>query len=181
MSKRGRQYYDPIVQESYEGPDNFSRIEVFQDPSDASLRRWCSHLVNPDGSIGSEDFCDGDRDHVISLAQNRWPGLDVFELQEPNEDSTWEGMGPTPRLWQGGASEAPSAPVVPLRSVEAAPEPDQEDMPLRVVALERPGTYVLLEDIRALLLFWATSYDEMKNPSGAVALREAVEVLREIG
>jgi len=181
MSKRGRQYYDPIVQEPYEVPESVGRIEVFQDPADPSLRRWCSHLVNPDGSIGSEDFCDGDRDQVIVMAQERWPGLDVFELQEPYEDSTWDGVGPTPRLWQQtSAEETPAAPVVPLFRVDDLPD-EAEQVPLRVIAVERPGTYVLLEDIRSLLEVWAMSYDEVKNPSGAVALREALEALKEIG
>ena len=79
-----------------------------------------------------------------------------------------------------GFESPTAAPVVPLFRVDDLPD-EAEQVPLRVIAVERPGTYVLLEDIRSLLEVWAMSYDEVKNPSGAVALREALEALKEIG
>lgn len=181
---RGRQYYDPEIQVNrpVEAPADLARIEFYPElDGSGQIGRWLARRIDHDGRI--VDYTAGNFDHDAELAhaQELWPDLTVYELPDEQTDSTWDGTGPSPRLWQQTtAEESPSAPVVPLFSVDD-PLPEGEQMPLRVIAVERPGTYVLLEDIRALLEVWAMSYDEVKNPSGAVALREALEALKEIG
>jgi len=187
MSQRGRHYYDPITQPPLaEGEQrDVSRIEVFQDPADPTLRRWCARHVLSDGRVDPEGIEDTDRDRVIAMAQSAWPELDVYELQDPGEDSTWEGMGPSPRLWQSGLEFSSAereilhaANVTPASEVHYPAE--EKQIPLRVIVASEPGTYLLIDDVIQLLDGWAVQYDEDKNPSGAMALREAAQTLREI-
>lgn len=174
MSNRGRHYYDPITQPPLaEGEQrDVSRIEVFQDPADPTLRRWCARYVLPDGRVDSGSIEDTDRDRVISMAQEAWPGLDVYELQDPGEDSTWEGMGPSPRLWQSNI-----APYVETPTETFTPAVEAETPQLNAITVT--GTYVLLEDVLAILESYAAHFDRESNPSAALGLREASAAFRE--
>lgn len=195
---RGRQYYDPIIQVpgKVEGIPDMSRIELYPEgTADDPSPKWRGRLINPDGSIAAIAPGDFDRNRASVQAQQMWPGLTVYELREEGQDTTWEGHGPSPRLWQK-ASEMGLPPIVdpPLMdngdSVMGGPEPgfddpafkqNAEQIPLRLIHIIQPGSYVLLTDICALLEMWAKDFDESKNPSGAMALREALETLKEIG
>lgn len=187
---RGRQYYDPIVQVPgmVESPTDMQRVEVFPESEDPGAR-WCARTILPDGAIdGFSQFCDFDHDRVISIAQERWPGLPIYELRSAGEDSTWEGHGPSPRLWQGsspgdadGASRE-SPPTGPLPDETASsPGPGDDDLPpageLHVLTVGAPGIYVRLDDVLSLLLVWADQYDAEKNPSAALAVREVAQTL----
>jgi hypothetical protein len=100
---RGRQYYDPIIQAPSKVESAASRrIELYpeQDVRDNAVTlRWVGRLVDESGIL---DKAPGSFDHDDALrqAQEKWPGLEVFELREESEDSTHEGFGPSPRLWQ---------------------------------------------------------------------------------
>lgn len=104
MPRGGRQHYDPIVQAPATVQSASSRrIELFpeQDVRDnAATLRWVARLVDEQGRIIQKSAGSFDHDDALRQAQELWPGLEVFELREESEDSTWEGMGPSPRLWQ---------------------------------------------------------------------------------
>lgn len=185
---RGRQYYDPIVQVpgTVEGENDLSRVEVFQDES----FKWWGRQVAADGSLTGNRI--GDFDHATLLNQVReaWPTLPVYELRNEGEDSTWEGHGPSPRLWQQAienrqdmSSGGRAVAFLPESETSVPPtvEPTEEQGMLRLIPVEQPGAYVLLADICSLLEAWADSYESAKNPSGAMALREAVDTLKDIG
>lgn len=74
-----------------------------------------------------------------------------------------------------GAGEPPTTPDY---AVPPAAAGDQAQ--LRVMPISVPGNYVLLDDIVALLGLWANAYEEDKNPSAALALRDAVDALKDI-
>jgi hypothetical protein len=172
---RGRQYYDPIVQVpgKVDGTQDLSRVEVFQDDD----LKWWGREVAPDGSLTGNHVEDFDHDRVIARASEVFPGLPVYELRSGSEDSTWEGHGPSPRLWQVPGAVATEIPP----AVEAAPQPTEEQAPLHLLVAPQPGAYVLLGDVLRLLEMWAVSYEVDKNPSGALALREAADALKDIG
>jgi len=175
---RGRQYYDPIVQVSkpVETSDDLSRIELvptgLETGDGGEISKWVGRRIGSEGAILEVSPGDFDHDRALAQAKELWPGLEVFELRSESEDSTWDGTGPSPRLWQAAPLEA-SAPIL-----EAVPKVEQ--VQLRIFPVTEVGTYVLLEDIRALLNMWAAQYEEDKNPSAALALREAMDALREV-
>jgi len=114
----------------------------------------------------------------LKRVHESWPTHPVYELRSEAEDSTWEGHGPSPRLWQvPGATPTEVPPAVQ----EQAPQPTEEQAPLRLLVAPEPGPYVLLPDILRLLEMWAVAYEVDKNPSGALALRDAVDMLKDIG
>lgn len=173
---RGRQYYDPIIQTgaSVEGDKDLSRIEMYMDEE----YRWWARRIAPDGSLTGETRHGTQRDDVLALAQAAWPDLTVYELRNESDDSTWEGTGPTPRLWQDGRThhDAAVAPVVPLpvHTPETAVEADPVEV--RAFSVEA-GTYMHVDDIRRLLNSYANVYDESDNPSASKALRAAADML----
>jgi len=201
---RGRQYYDPIVHVpgKTDAQTDYSRIELFPAGAEALGRlpqdqgKWIGRLISPDGSISEEAPGDFDHDRALAQAEQLWPGLTVYELNAEHEDSTWDGAGPSPRIWQ---TFAPSSIDTALKNAQdalaSAGGPDEVakavreamgDVPpavevqLRVMPISQPGNYVLLDDIRGLLESWAVAYDVDKNPSAAMALREAVDALKDI-
>ena len=191
---RGRQYYDPIVQVpgTVEGENDLARVEVFQDET----LKWWGRQVASDGSLTGNMVGDFDHATLLKRVHESWPTHPVYELRSEGEDSTWEGHGPSPRLWQNSSPETGvAAPPVDLQS---GPSPDadtsgagdepippavdqSDEAPLRIIPITEPGIYVRLEDICGLLEMWAVAYEVDKNPSGALALREAADMLRNIG
>ena len=194
---RGRQYYDPSIQAPSKVESAASRrIELYpeQDVRDNAVTlRWVGRLVDESGIL---DKASGSFDHDDALrqAQEKWPGLEVFELREESEDSTHEGFGPSPRLWQNGRTEhdLPSSP--PETEVAASPvESFTADGPLfdaatsetggevhiRVLTVGAPGTYIRLEDVLACLEEYAAQFQEQNNPSAALGIREAAAALSE--
>lgn len=180
---RGRQYYDPIIQapSTVEGQENKERIEVFPVGMDSPSRmasevgKWASRRVDAEGRIIEQGPSAGEQNEAIRQAEATWPGLDVYFLTAEIEDSTWDGIGPTPRLWQQGRTEHdPPANVVPM------PQPVQaetsEEVSVRAFSVEA-GTYMHLDDIRKLLHSYADVYDENDNPSASRALRSAADML----
>lgn len=181
---RGRHYYDPIIQTGavVEGESDLSRIEFYLDDD----QKWRGRRIAPDGLV--TDVAPGDFSHdgALRQAQALWPGLTVYELQSPQDDSTWEGHGPSPRVWKG-----PSLPTEALPA--STPEPQEEQMSeslaevspegaqtrLNGIRVSDPGLYVRIEDMVLLLEEWAQQYELDRNPSGALALREAADSLRE--
>lgn len=192
---RGRQYYDPILQApgKVEGETDYSRIELFPAGPESLGRlpqeqgKWIGRRIAADGSIAEEAPGDFDHDNALRQAEQMWRGLTVYELNAENEDSTWDGTGPSPRIWQTSIGANDFTPPIQIfgesaLSASLPPAVDEpESVQLRVLPLTEPGTYVLLDDIRALLESWAVAYEGDKNPSAALALREAVDVLKDVG
>ena len=184
---RGRQYYDPIVQVpgTVEGENDLARVEVFQDET----LKWWGRQVASDGSLTGNMVGDFDHATLLKRVHESWPTHPVYELRSEGEDSTWEGHGPSPRLWQvPGATPTEIPPSVPQEAFwdgvdesRIPPAVPEEQAQLRVLPIDQPGVYVRLEDICGLLEMWAVAYEVDKNPSGALALREAVDALRDIG
>lgn len=183
---RGRQYYDPIVQvpSSIGQADDLSRIEMFPAGPESEARlpqdigKWIGRRINPDGSIAEEAPGDFDYERALKQAQSLWPELTVYEMASEHADSTWSGVGPSPRLWQVAGSTPTEIP--PAVESPPAPQPTEEQAPLRMLVAPEPGPYVLLSDILYLLEMWAVSYEVDKNPSGALALRDAVDALKDV-
>lgn len=198
---RGRQYYDPILQvdSTVEGAPDLSRIEMFPAGPESESRlpqdigKWIGRRINPDGSIAEEASGDFDYERALHQAQDLWPGLTVYELRAENEDSTWDGSGPSPRLWQKMAKMS-----VPPEFRNSAPETrvghPPETLPsgpsskavtseagaeLHALQVTQPGMYLRLEDILTLLEEYAAQFDQENNPSAALGLREAAQALRE--
>ena len=189
MAGRGqRQHYNPITQvpELIGEAQDLTRIEFFPDGDG----KWHGRKINAQGGI--EATSPGAFDHGTALAEAEsiWPGIPVYEIREESDDSTWEGVGPSPRRWGSGAQPPAPAPerealtqfaedvlengVVPWIAPEAdAPEP----MQVRGLNVE-PGQYLHRDDVVVLLESYAAEYDSRGNPSGALALREAAEALR---
>jgi hypothetical protein len=186
---RGRHYYDPELQvpKLVEGEQDLARIELFPVGQDSTARlpeehgKWVARKVETDGSISGYTQGDFDHDRAQTQAQQIWPGLQVFELRSEIEDSTWEGTGPSPRLWQNAIGEPTPAVDLPPGEEILYPPPEQEQVQLRVLPISEPGAYVLLSDIKSLLEMWASQYEEDKNPSAAMALRDVVDALKDAG
>jgi hypothetical protein len=186
---RGRQYYDPIVQAPSKVKSASSRrIELYpeQDVRDNAVTlRWVGRLVSDEGVIIEKAQGSFDHDDALRQAQELWPGLEVFELREESEDSTWEGMGPSPRLWQNRQEVVPPAvgaiAETTLRAFQENPEQVMAEVSrmLHAFSVGQPGTYVRLDDIFEVLESYAEQYDAENNPSAAVGLREAAKALRE--
>lgn len=194
---RGRQYYDPIEQApgKVEGEPDLSRIELFMSGGsdqrtvgEDTAGKWIARRISPDGSVYMTSNGSFDHDQALAEAQALWPDLTVYELQDEREDSTWEGTGPSPRLWQTISQMGlpPAVDDLPREAfwegvAETTAPPTEEQVPLHVMAAAQTGTYVLLDDIRNLLETWAVAYEIDKNPSAAMALRDAVDALKDIG
>ena len=201
MPRGRRQYYDPEVQLSrpVEGDKDLSRIEFYPElDGSGQIGRWVGRRNGQDGRIVGYTAGNFDRDRELAHAQELWPGLEVFELNDEQADSTWEGTGPSPRIWQNSIIASEQAFVEDtIANVEAPeqqtehvfsssfdkvpPEPIEEQMPLHIVVAGQPGTYVLLDDVIQLLLSWAEEFERNKNPSAALGLNEAVQALKDIG
>jgi hypothetical protein len=124
---RGRQYYDPIVQVpgKVSGEPDLSRIELYPEggPEDPNPK-WRARRIQADGSVAELTDGDFDHDRALAQAQAHWADLPVYELRNEGEDSTWEGHGPSPRLWQNSSPETGAAtpPAVPHLSGGPSPE-----------------------------------------------------------
>jgi hypothetical protein len=190
---RGRQYYDPELQVNklVEGEKDLARIELFPVGQDSTARlpeehgKWVARKVEADGSVSGYTPGDFDHDRAQTQAEQIWPGLQVFEIRSEIEDSTWEGTGPSPRLWQNAIGEVAPAvgPTILPEGEEILypPQDDQGQVQLRVLPISEPGAYVLLSDIKSLMEMWASQYEEDKNPSAAMALRDVVDALKDAG
>jgi hypothetical protein len=185
---RGRSYYDPIVQVPgrVEDSEDKSRIELFPVGQDSTSRpptdvgKWMGRRINSDGSVAEYAPGDFDHDRALRQAQALWPGLTVYELNQEIQDSTWDGTGPSPRLWQlqGGKLQGPDH-VVIGEIGDAIAELGRLDAPtLRAFSVEA-GTYLMLDDVLLLLEGYAVVYDGENNPSAALALRETAKAIRE--
>jgi len=191
---RGRQYYDPIIQApSRVESASDRRIELYpeQDVRDNTVTlRWVGRLVDDSGRIIDKAAGSFDHDDALRQAQELWPDLQVFELREESEDSTHEGFGPSPRLWQ---TKAPEDQVVPTWAVQHAlaeveetlppaddpvPPAVDEPPPLHALTVGEPGVYVRRDDIVLTLEHYAAQFDAENNPSAALGLREAASALR---
>lgn len=176
---RGRHYYDPQIQANAFVPsvDDLARIELYQEPDG----RWCSRRIASDGSIS--EIARGSYEHEGALdeAKSLWPGLTVYELRSGDDDSTWEGIGPSPRMWAAAASQASLAPVrdntpeeMPVEYVpHEEGEPEWPQVP--VLIIDSPGAYIPLDAAVIQLRWTADRYDEQQNPSAAMALRAVAE------
>lgn len=181
----GRRYYDPELQVDrlIEGEKDLSRIELFPVGQESTARlpddhgKWVARKIESDGSISG--YTPGDFNHATALAQAEqvWPGLQVFELRSEIEDSTWEGVGPSPRIWQN-AAPVMQLPQQPEQLFPDGPQPG-DPPPLRTMYAPEAAHYVNLGDLAALLEHYAKEFDEQRNPSAAVALREVAAALLE--
>lgn len=185
---RGRQYYDPEIQTSHpvETPKDLARIEFYPElDGSGQIGRWVARRIDHDGRIVGYTAGNFDHDKELAHAQELWPGLTVFELNDEQKDSTWEGTGPSPRIWQ----QAERVPVAEQKMMDTTtftpvlePEPDQVALHLFPIPEEtKPGIYVRLDDMRAWLEGCAVQYEVDKNPSAALALRDVVDALKDIG
>lgn len=199
---RGRQYYDPIIQvPSKVESAQARRIELYPegdvtDGMPGDRLRWVGRLIGENGEILDKAQGSFDHDDALRQAQELWPGLEVYELREESEDSTHEGFGPSPRLWQNGRTEHdPSASPFERPALEAsevgllddgyipgAPAditPAVEAPVVRALTVGAPGTYIRLEDVLACLEEYAAQFEEQANPSAALGIREAAAALAE--
>lgn len=196
---RGRhQYYDPILQVpslSEGAPNNLERIELFPIGQESTSRlpeqigKWVARHVGADGRVLAESSGSFQHDAALAEAQQMWPGLEVYELTSEIEDSTWEGVGPSPRLWQNSApetgistppasSDGPSFVVADTKAGAEQPATIEDPDAVHIRAIQaEPGVYLHIDDVKRLLLSYADQFEEDKNPSGALALREAAEML----
>ena len=102
---RGRQYYDPEIQANrpVEIPADMARIEFYPElDGSGQIGRWVARRIDHDGRIVGYTAGNFDHDAELAHAMELWPGLTVFELPDEQADSTWEGTGPSPRIWQNG-------------------------------------------------------------------------------
>ncbi len=73
------------------------RIELFPDGD----RKWHARLIDHDGQvIGEANGGSFDREWVEQDAAAQYPDLIIYQMETENDDSTWQGKGPSPRLWQ---------------------------------------------------------------------------------
>lgn len=181
---RGRQYYDPILQvpDKIEDTSDLSRVELYPEVrGDGLVGRWVARRIGQDGLIAEVAPGDLSHDGAMSQASLLWPDLQVFELHNESDDSTWTGIGPSPRTWQAAANQAELPRAVDSTISEEA-DRDAEPLGRSVRAFTvSAGTYVLLDDMLALLESYACQFEVEKNPSGALALREAADALKDIG
>ena len=190
MTARGRQYYDPEIQTTrfVPGLEDLNRIEIYPVGPESTARlpqeigKWAARRVDGQGGIVDQGASDTQQERTIDLARERWPGLEVYVLGAEIEDSTWEGVGPSPRLWRH-ADHAQTLPPAVDRDeiIERIADGVQEHGPrvLRAIVATDPGSYVHINDIVLVLEEYAQQYDEQGNPSGALALREAAAALAE--
>jgi hypothetical protein len=184
MPRARHHYYDPILQTDakVEGAPDLSRIELFPVGQESTSRlpeqigKWVGRKIGTDGRIEAEAPGDFDHDRALKQAQELWPGLTVYELNAEIDDSTWEGSGPSPRLWQNAITI--SQPVSPVTG-ELVPPAVDDQQSLRVLPIANPGNYLLVDDVLALLEGYAAQFDDENNPSAALGLREAAQALRE--
>lgn len=182
MSRGRHQYYDPILQEPLPGdaPD-LSRIELFpvgQESEgrlmDQPIGKWMARKIGSDGRIVEQSPGDFDHGNALKQAQEMWPGLQVYQLNNELEDSTWNGVGPSPRMWQNAV--AGTVETLTPASEPAVTDPDASPT---LNAITVNGTYVRLDDVIAILEDYAAQFDGQNNPSAAMGLREAAAALRE--
>lgn len=189
---RKHHYYDPIVQRPDAVPleENRERVEVYPDEGGV----WHARRVDRDGRLVGEPFSNVNHDGLIAQVQIRYPGLPVYELRDETEDSTWTGMGPSPRLWQGsspgdaGEASREPPPTGPFPEGAGTPDgPGDDELPpegdpveIRGFTVEA-GTYLHVDDVRRWLNDWASAYDEQNNPSASQALRGAADSLQQGG
>lgn len=212
MTPRGRNYYDPILQtpSSIAGQEDKSRIEVFPVGMDSPSRlpseigKWASRRVDATGAVVEQGPSAGEQGEAIRQAETKWPGLEVYFLSAEIEDSTWEGMGPTPRLWQSpfeqpalqsneeglfGHEKIAGRPADLTPAVEPlTPEQEEslrshgllpEEAVLHAIRVQNPGTYVHLENVLQVLEGYAQQFAADSNPSAALGIREAAKALSE--
>lgn len=71
------------------------RIEMFVDDDG----RWHARAVTAGGMIIEEIHPQFNEQNAERVIADKWPSLPIFLIKNEGEDSTWMGMGPSPRLW----------------------------------------------------------------------------------
>ena len=73
------------------------RIELYPDAD----RKWHARLIDHDGQIiGEVNNGSFDQQWVEKDAAEQYPELIIHQMETEDEDSTWMGKGPSPRIWQ---------------------------------------------------------------------------------
>jgi len=77
--------------------DNAERIELYPDAN----KKWHARLIGINGEIlGKVNDGSFDRDWVEQDIALKYPNIEIWQMEAEDEDSTWKGKGPSPRLWQ---------------------------------------------------------------------------------
>lgn len=76
--------------------EDADKIELYPDADG----KWHSRLIDSNGNVMGQ-INDGsfDRNWVEQDTFEKYPDLEVIQLESENEDSTWKHMGPSKRLW----------------------------------------------------------------------------------
>ncbi len=73
------------------------RVELYPDTD----RKWHGRIIDKNGNIlGQVNDGDFNRDWVEKDIKNKYPDLEIVQLESEDEDSTWTIMGPSKRLWK---------------------------------------------------------------------------------
>ena len=125
-----------------------------------------------------------------------WPNLAVYELRSRGGGLDVGGARAVPEDF--GSSNAPRSGTCSSRTTRDRtseklldqirvrgrhrPKLTDEQVPLRLIPDRRARRLrASRRHLRRCLEMWAVSYEVDKNPSGALALREAVDALRDVG
>lgn len=81
-------------------PPTLERVELFPD----AAGKWHGRSIDVNGDI--VEVLPGDFNIRGAEAQiaERWPDLTIYQLEREIDDSTWDRMGPSPRLWKQQAN-----------------------------------------------------------------------------
>lgn len=71
-----------------------ARIEIYPTESGSGRIKWYSRLMARDGVLVAEQGNGSfDRSEVEVQAEQRWPGIPMYEVQDENERSVWSERG----------------------------------------------------------------------------------------
>jgi len=77
--------------------DDPAKIELYPDGD----RKWHARLVDLEGNdIGEANGGSFDRNWVEEDARQQYPDLEIIQMESEDDDSSWTGKGPSPRLWK---------------------------------------------------------------------------------
>ena len=96
-------YDDVVVLQNQDGRgkivstiDDATRVELYPDAD----RKWHARLVDKNGLvIGRVNNGSFDRNWVEKDVAEKYPDLEIVQLESEDEDSTWTHKGPSKRLW----------------------------------------------------------------------------------
>lgn len=139
---RGQHYYNPITQVPEFQPDETdqTRIEMYRH---SLTEKWEARKIGSNGLIVADGVSSHDHDWVQREAERVWPDLMIYMVENEREDSTWTGMGPSPRIWQAQVPPGTASAMV-AEAAERAGRPretrHQEEVPLdEIASLVRNG------------------------------------------